>query len=220
MIVTWFGSSDQTHRTNYSGNRKEWPVYSHRRNTDLTIRSKPLNLSSILVALPPIPPKSDFKGHGKRTAIKEQHIPKQEVLRMVLKVIFCPLHAVIHSGKRMLCVDGRMRQCFPVICAWMADYFKNIHLHLIKQPHCPVCEAPKSSSWQLETIGYTSKRWYSWAREMRQREKKQDNIWKIEWLEPQKESSGIWNASLRRLLSYPIFFTPCISVCLSNRWTG
>jgi len=56
----------------------------------------------------------------------------------------------------MPCADGRMQQCYPVICAWMADYFENIHLHSIKQPHCPVCEAPKSSfgegnssSWQL-----------------------------------------------------------------------
>jgi hypothetical protein len=49
-----------------------------------------------------------------------------------------------------------MRQCYRVICTWTADNFKNIHLHSIKQPHCPVCEAPKSSfqegnplSWQL-----------------------------------------------------------------------
>ena len=56
----------------------------------------------------------------------------------------------------MLCTDGWMWQCYPVICAWMADYFENIHLHSIKQPHCPVCEEPKlsfgegnSSSWRL-----------------------------------------------------------------------
>jgi hypothetical protein len=56
----------------------------------------------------------------------------------------------------MLCADGWLWQCYPVICAWTADYFENIHLHSIKQPHCPVCEAPKSSfgernslSWQL-----------------------------------------------------------------------
>ena len=56
----------------------------------------------------------------------------------------------------MLCADGRMWQCYPVICAWTADYFENIHLHSIKQPHCPVFEAPRSSfgegnssSWQL-----------------------------------------------------------------------
>jgi len=63
---------------------------------------------------------------------------------------------LVNPGKLMLCADGRMWQCYPVICAWMADYCENIHLDSIKQPHCPECEAAKlsfgegnSSSWQL-----------------------------------------------------------------------
>jgi hypothetical protein len=71
----------------------------------------------------------------------------------------------------------------------------------------------------LETIGYTSKKWYLRHREMRHRDGKQGNIWKIEPLEPQKASAGIWNASLRRLLWYPIFFILSISVCVSIWWT-
>jgi len=70
------------------------------------------------------------------------------------------------------------------------------------------------------TIGYTSKKWYSGLRERRRRDGKQDNICKIERLEPQKASSGIWNACLRRLLSYPICFIPSISVWSSIWWTG
>jgi len=56
----------------------------------------------------------------------------------------------------MLCANSRIRWCYPVICAWTADYFENIHFHLIKEPYCPVCEALQSSSgegnsslWQL-----------------------------------------------------------------------
>jgi hypothetical protein len=45
----------------------------------------------------------------------------------------------------MLCADGKMQQCFPIICAWTANYFENIHLHAITQPGCRMCEAPKSS---------------------------------------------------------------------------
>ena len=125
-------------------------------NIDSTIRSKPASFTSILAALLPVPPKYRFKGHGKTTALKEQQIHNREVLTKVFKLIFRPLDALFNSGKLMLCADGRMRQCYPVICAWTADYFENIHLHLNKQHHCPVCEAPKSSfgeanssSWQL-----------------------------------------------------------------------
>ena len=156
MIVPLFGSSDQTPLTNYSGDKKEWPVYLSLGNIDLTIRSNPSNLASILVTLLPVPPKYHFKGHGKTTAVKEQQVHNREVLRKVFKIIFRPLDALFNTGKLMLCADGRMRQCYPVICAWTADYFENIHLHSIKQPHCPVCEAPKlsfgevnSSSWQF-----------------------------------------------------------------------
>jgi len=125
-------------------------------NIDSTIRSKPPNLARMPVAVLPIPPKYLFRGHGTTTAMKAQQIYIQEVLRKVFECIFCPLNAVLNAGKLRLCVDGRMRQCYPVICTWMADYFENIHFYLIKPTHCPVCEAPKlsvgkvsSSSWQL-----------------------------------------------------------------------
>ena len=88
--------------------------------------------------------------------MKEQQIHNREVLRKVFKLIFRPLHALCNSWKLMLCADGWMWHCYPVLCAWTADYFKNIHLHSINQPQCPVCIAPKSSfgegnssSWQL-----------------------------------------------------------------------
>jgi len=53
-----------------------------------------------------------------------------------------------------------MQQCYPVICAWVADYFEIIHLLSIKHPHCPVCKASilgfgeaNSSSYQLWDYG-------------------------------------------------------------------
>jgi len=63
---------------------------------------------------------------------------------------------IFNTGKLMVCADGEMWQWYPVIWAWTADYFENIHLHWIKQHHCPVCKALKSSFgegnqllWQL-----------------------------------------------------------------------
>jgi len=72
----------------------------------LTIRSKPSNLASIFVALLPVPPKYHFKGHGKTTAVKEQQIHNQEVLRKVFELIFRPLDSLFNTGKLMLCADG------------------------------------------------------------------------------------------------------------------
>jgi len=135
MIVSLFGSSDQTHLSNYLGDKKECPWYLSLGNIHSMIISKPFNLGSIPVALLPVPPKHHFKWHGKTTAVREQQIHNQEVLRKVFELIFDPLDALFNTGKLMLCGDGRMRQCYPVISAWTADYFENMHLHSIKQPH-------------------------------------------------------------------------------------
>jgi len=71
-----------------------------------------------------------------------------------------------------------------------------------------------------ETISYTSKRWSLGLRELRRRDGKHNNIWKFKQLQPQKMTSGIWNASLWRLLLYPIFFILSMLVCSSIWWTG
>jgi len=77
--------------------------------------------------------------------MKEQQIHNREVLRKVFELIICPLNALFNGGRLVLCADCRMQQCYPVICAFTADYFKIIHLHSTKRPHCPGCNAPKSS---------------------------------------------------------------------------
>jgi hypothetical protein len=125
----------------------------------------------------------------------------------------------------LLCVDGRIRQCYPVIWAWTADYFENIHF----QSSSPITRCAKHQNRHLEkgihpcrnwdAISYTSKQWYSQLREMQRRVRKQYNIWKIEQLASQNASSGIWNTSRQRLLSYPLFFILPTSDCLHIWWS-
>ena len=86
----------------------------------------------------------------------EQQINNQQVLRKVFELSVHPLNPLVFTGRPMHCADGQMRQCYPVISAWKADYFKNIPLHSNKQPHWLVWEAlnssvreGNSSLWQL-----------------------------------------------------------------------
>jgi hypothetical protein len=105
-LARLFGSSDQSHLANNFGGKKEWPVYLNLGNIDLTIRSKPPNRTNIFVALVPVPPKYQFKGNGKTTAVKEQQIHNREALRNVFERIFRPLDSLFNTGKLMLCADG------------------------------------------------------------------------------------------------------------------
>jgi len=144
MIVPLFGSSDMTHLANYSGDKNDWPVYLSPGNIDSTIRSKPWNLASILVAHLPVPLKYLFKGQWKITALKERQIHNWEVLRKVFMLMFRPLDTLFNTRMHMHCADSWMPQCYHVIYVWTADYFKNIHLHSEKQPHNFVCKAQQS----------------------------------------------------------------------------
>jgi len=99
----------------------------------------------MLVALLPVPPKYHLKGHGDTTAMKGQQINMLQVLRKAFERIFHPLDQLFVTGSHMGCLDGPMRQCYPVICAWTAGYFENIQLHSIKQPQCLAYETPISS---------------------------------------------------------------------------
>jgi len=117
---------------------KEWPVNLSLRNIDSTIRSKSSNPASIFVALLPVPPKYNSKVHGNTTAMEELQIHNREGIRQGFERIFCPLDAIFNTGELKLCEDGWMWQCYPVICARTANYFENIHLRSINQPHRPV----------------------------------------------------------------------------------
>ena len=111
------------------------------------IRSKPSNLASILVALLPIPLSNHIKGHGKTTTMKEQQIHNREVLRKVFEITFHSLDALFNTGKLMLCADGRMRQCDPVICAWMVNYIETV---TCIQSSSPIALCAKHRNCRLE----------------------------------------------------------------------
>lgn len=125
-------------------------------NTHTTIRSKPSNNRCILVAIFPISPKYHHKGHGKTTTTKLQQIHNWQVINVSFEHSFPSLQALFTPEKLMLCADSQIRQCYPVICTWLANCFTNNYMHLIMQPYWPVWESPKTSfgkgkslSWQL-----------------------------------------------------------------------
>jgi len=132
---------------NYSGHKNEWPVYLFLRNVDLMIRSNPSNLASILVALLPVTPKFNYKGHGKNNGLDGTTNSQARGCKECLRVYYSSSCPAFRHGKAFACADGRMRQCYPVICPWMPEYFESIHLLSIEQPHCLAWEAAKSSFW-------------------------------------------------------------------------
>ena len=105
-------------------------------------------MAIILVALLPVPPKFTSKKTKTRSA---QRTTNDEILGAVFSFIFEPLEDVTKRGKEMNCSDGKVRQCFPVLAAWIADHAENETLHGLKRMSCAVCEVP------LDRLGLDAK---------------------------------------------------------------
>jgi len=89
------------------------------------------------------------------------------------KVILSSVHKWWTTLKRFHCtgIFGPIGQCV-----------KHQNCHLEKGSHC-------HCNWG--TIGYTSNTLYLWQNKMWWGDGNQNNIWVIEWFEPQKASSGL-----------------------------
>jgi len=130
--------SDQTNLTNFSGDKKVWPVYLTIRNLPSPRRHSPESIAVLLLALLPIPPKLSKSSK----ADQRERIINADTLQDVFELIFAPLQGVAHSGVPIDCANSKVRHCFPILSAWIADHMENVALHWLKSNACPECEVP------------------------------------------------------------------------------
>ena len=75
-------------------------------------------MAVLLVALLPVPPKF---AQQSTTADERQRQINAESLQAVFRLIFEPLQMVV-DGTLMDYGDGKVRQWFPILAAWIADH--------------------------------------------------------------------------------------------------
>jgi len=130
--------SDQTYLTKFSGDKKAWPVYITLGNLPSGRRNSPTSMAVLLLALLPIPPKLSKSSK----ADQHQRQINADTLRDVFELIFPPLQDPAHDGIPIDSADRKVRMCFPILAAWIADHMENVALHGIKSNVCPRCEVP------------------------------------------------------------------------------
>src|SRR5207302_6218393 len=97
--------------TNFSGDKKAWPVYMTIGNILSRTRNSPVKMPILLLALLPVPPK--FMGESAR-ADETQRQMNADCLKAVFDLIFVPLQQIVRGGTVMDCPDGKRRLCFPI----------------------------------------------------------------------------------------------------------
>jgi len=96
-VVPIIGISDQTNLTNFSRDKKAWPVYLTIGDLPSARRNSLGSMAVLLLALLPIPPKlSKFSKADQR-----QRKINADTLQDVFELIFAPVQGVAHSGVPM-----------------------------------------------------------------------------------------------------------------------
>ena len=135
-------ASDQTHLTNFSGDKKLWPVYLTLGNIHSRIRNKPSAHAWIPIALLPIFPKRVDKIPGYSEASQEKEC--SQLLHNILWNILEPLTDYerpqrVEDGLRLNCCDMQIRFCFPILCSWLADHMETANIQGMLVNRCPIC---------------------------------------------------------------------------------
>jgi len=137
-VVPIIRTSNQTHLGNFSGDNKMWPVNITLRNLRLARHNSPGSMGVLLLAPLPVPPKL-----SKSTkADQYQRRVNADTLQDVFEFIFAPLQYAALDRLPIHCADGKIRRCFPILSAWVADHMENVTLQGLKSNACPTCELP------------------------------------------------------------------------------
>ena len=129
-IIPLICGSDATQLTNFSGDKKAWPLYLTIGNLPGSIRNSTSSLAMVPVALLPIfPPKKDDK-----TQERYYHGIQDELGRILEKFWSASV-----NRREIACADGRSRVCHPIACAWLADYPEKMTFLELNLNGCSYC---------------------------------------------------------------------------------
>jgi hypothetical protein len=138
--------SDGTHVSNFTGDKKQLPVYMTIGNLSSKLRQMPSTHSIVMVALLPIPIKNrnipqkwlDVQRHTNREVLND-------VPRRVLHPLTFKQNPSAGSGYyNVLCADGNFRRFKLVLAAWHEDCPEYSDLHHLERHVCFRWECPNN----------------------------------------------------------------------------
>ncbi|RPA70844.1 hypothetical protein BJ508DRAFT_218841, partial [Ascobolus immersus RN42] len=117
-----FGS-DETPFTQLGGDKKGWPLFMSVANILSSIRNATSTRAWIqLASLPAIPKKPEAKGKNANFTLTGWGMHKNDTIQETLAHILKDLPDLYDNGMEILCSDGKVRICHPIMAGWIADY--------------------------------------------------------------------------------------------------
>jgi len=142
-LIPLLFASDGTHLTNYSGDKKLWPVYMTIGNIASKFRLKPSMHAWLPIAFLPMSPKRVMKVLG--WSVAKQELESLDMTNRILEYILRPLSDVGNNGVDMICSDEAKGCCYLRVAGWTADHSESATIHAIYFNRYPLCECPANA---------------------------------------------------------------------------
>lgn len=124
--------SDKTQLSTFSGDKQAWPVYLGIGNIDKSIRRKPSERATILLAYIPVTKLECFSE-------TKRQFEGYQLFHTCMAAILEPLVQAGNDGVKMVCADRRARLVFPILASYIADHPEQCLITCCMENRCPKC---------------------------------------------------------------------------------
>jgi hypothetical protein len=131
-------SSDKTLLSNFRGDTSAWPVYLTIGNIPKEVRRKVSAHATILLGYLPIP---KFDCYSEKT----RSLAKYRLFHYCMEKIVSFLKDAAVAGIDMMCSDGWIRNIWPILAAYVADYPEQCLVACCMENRCPFCTVKPNS---------------------------------------------------------------------------
>ena len=125
-IIPVICASDESHLTNFSGDKSIWPLYMTIGNIPKDIRREKSSKAWICIGLLP--------------TLKLDGVSSSQQWHSAVHHILEPIRT--RHCFDFPCSDGYIRQCYPILNGWVANFPKQCTVALVKRNRCPACTVP------------------------------------------------------------------------------
>ncbi|KAI6098382.1 hypothetical protein EDD16DRAFT_1767608 [Pisolithus croceorrhizus] len=128
-------SSDKMLLSQFSGDKKVWPVYLTIRNISKDVRHQVSAHATVLIGYLPK---------------KSQLVTGYRLFHHSMALLLCPLANAGHKGREMICANRYICRIHPILTAYIADFPEQCLVACNKESWCPCCLVQLNKCGDLE----------------------------------------------------------------------